>query len=418
MRILKVALALLLVAEAAACSGSSSPSRKSYAIHGPLTLTPTSGGAASVLPDLPSGQELALYLDPEDSAMILGGPGQGLRVAVKSLGGSTYSATGNFVVELSTALCRASITFSQFDLVITADGISGHGTGAASAYAADQGFSFDADWRFSGAEDKRGPELKVPLSTNVDPFEVGALRATEPLAMGTMARLVSGKGQTALSPLVTDANVITGFALPSGTALAYSTHYDIVVDPWQDLAGNSGQTLKGFDTMAGPALLSGEGFEENSTKLGGATIVDATALPPIAGERSAVVTAPYLGETVLGLAPSQLTVRLAVEPGDTVVRLSVQPFCDSQATFTRARLRVAAPGGQSTEAVLPARETLTKVLDLPRGSVWFGAVRTIEIPVPSGAAEVVVDFRAPEITATCGLPSKAASYLVDDVRVE
>jgi hypothetical protein len=169
-----------------------------------------------------------------------------------------------------------------------------------------------------------------------------------------------------------------------------------------------------------------DGFESGGTTVGGAAVIDASLLPPISGSRSVVVVprdSPFSGPAII--KTGVLTVRLAVAPGDTVVRVALQPFASVQdyAIPRGMWVRVAIPGGPIVPLPLPPSETLTTRAALPfagpSGEMWFGPVRTEQIPLPPGGASEVV-FQAgpaPPIPG-CGNFYGTAGYLIDDLRVE
>ena len=71
---------------------------------------------------------------------------------------------------------------------------------------------------------------------------------------------------------------------------------------------------------------------------------------------------------------------------------------------------------------LPINEQLKTQYTNPadNSTVWLGDTRTVEAPLPAGAAtEVVFDFNMDSAPSACGGPlPPSPGYLIDDLRVE
>lgn len=251
----------------------------------------------------------------------------------------------------------------------------------------------------------------------MDPFHPSELRPSKPLPLSATAQLTAGGDTITLQPLQSDAGAVVGFAFPAGLLPLYGAAYDVLVTPWQDLAGNPGAPPSQLMTRA-LVLVAQEDFEDHSAAMGDAFIVDdsSSSLPPINGHRSAMLAS---GRTDVEEAP-HISARLQVSPGDTVVRFAARPFGQPNQPYTNGiSMQAGVPGGAITSATLPEQETLAPSTDPLLGTPGLGDVRTIEIPLPAGAtSEVVVDLSVSR-PFSCGLPHPASvGYLIDDLRLE
>jgi len=193
--------------------------------------------------------------------------------------------------------------------------------------------------------------------------------------------------------------------------------YRLNVDGVTDFAGNAaGPPTLDFTTRAAPPLVAEDGFESvTGPTLDGAQILLGPAAPVIAGTRSL-----YMPSAPSPTAQAtQFALRLAVAPGDTVVRFSyrvVEPPSRPDST----PFAVGSPGASRLVMMLPrttAPNELVTIAD--RGSVWVGPLATAEIPLPPDAASEVVIAR---IQRGYGCPGAllppVEGIIIDDLRVE
>ena len=391
-----------------------------FQMHGQFTWTPQNGGPAPG--SLPSSDDFLLVVDPDASSLVVMSQGYASQAALTTADRSSFTAVGAAPVTVYVPYsgCGASARYTSFSLSVdgSAGTVSGTASGTAEVYSGDVSFSYGLKLTFAGTRQTEGPTLTLP--TLVDPFHVPAFTVSAPLPGSTEARLVAGADSFPLAPTGGSANVVTGFLVPQTVLPRYGTEYDVLVSPWQDLAANPGKPIGKLTTRDAPPLLADGGFEDGNTTVGGASVIDASVLPPISGQHSVVVTSSNFGQPALGLTSQHLAVRLPVHAGDTVVRLAIQFFGSYQFGSTYGvQLGVGAPGGGVTAVTLPSEMLATQATEPSGRTLWLGAVRTIEVPLPSGTTtEVVVDATGSSNSTICGLPSPVVSLLLDDLRVE
>jgi hypothetical protein len=389
-----------------------------FQVQGRLTLTPESPASASAIPSPPTEQDFLLFVDPRARSLVSFAPPYVDRASVTT-DGLSFAAAEDFIVGLPGSCAGSDVYYSSFRFTADASTgtLSGAATGLASLGVGDVAFSYKAALTFTGTRDLTGPTMDLGVA--VDPFHVPDLRASRPLPSDAIARLASAGEIIELLPLQTSLELGLGFTLPLAPLPRYGTAYDVMVTYWEDLAGNLGAPLAQLTTRGAPRLVAQEDFENPGLLSGDGTIVDAAVLPPITGQRSAVLAK---GQSSLdpGFDSPHINARLQVFPGGTVVRFAARPFGRFATVFTSGiTMKAGVPGGRVSMAVLPPSETTTSsTVQGPTGSLGLGDVRTIEIPLPPGGdSEVVVDLYsgAPE---SCGLPMPPVGYLIDDLRVE
>ena len=393
----------------------------SFIVHGQLTLT-ANGPAATI--NLPTTQDFTLRIDPNRGVFTIGGHAYAVQVGAATGDRATFEATAPVSAPLVTVpLCRSSASYAHFTITVAGDQLSGTADGTAEIVVGDEGFQYTAALAMTGQRDGTPPTLGADRA-DVDPLSDLVIDADEPVPSGATARLVAGAETVALAPVVaTDGGgVIIGFHQGPG-ALRYGTTYQVTaIAGLTDLAGNAAGALPAIVTLAPPPLAAEDGFEGAAATVGGAVVVDATVLPPITGQRSVALVGRY-GYPVALEGSRRLTVRLALAPGDTVVRFSVRPFSqfDTFASTSETSFRVFVPGGAIASANLPPGETIGTRVMVAGGSntISFGAVRTVEIPLPAGASgDIVFDAATFIPSVDCGLAPPTVSYLLDDLRVE
>lgn len=403
------------------CEGGGAPgaprscTSASFQVHGQLAVPGAATGNGAPAP--PTSQDFLLHVDPV-AASVVSFTEMTVDRAMTTTDGSSFDVASGFRVGLPGA-CGSDVTYSTFRFSV--DGptgtLAGTGTGTANVGVGDELFSYPVTLTFTGTLDQAGPAFDLTAAS--DPFHPTDLRASRPLPSSATAHLVAGGESITLVPLQTTLGLVLGFAFPAAPLPRYGTVYDVKVTPWQDLAGNAGATPGRLTTRAAPLLVAGEDFEDPSAVSGDGLIVDATALPPISGQRSAILLDDQFASDPALQSP-HIAARLKVAPGDTVVRFAVRPFSHATSPSTQGiTMQAGVPGGAITTAVLPAQETLTTSAPSSSGSLGLGDVRTVELPLPAGVtSEVIVDLHARTWSSCGGLPQVRAGYLVDDLRVE
>jgi hypothetical protein len=342
---------------------------------------------------------------------------------------ATFVATAPLAIEKSVDRCLSitGFTYDSFIVTVTANGLEGHAEGTYSQATGDTLAQYDAVLTMTGRIDDVPPTL-APDRSEVEPLLPFNFLASEPLPAGTTGKLIAGTDAIELEPVLAPASpLVLGFKKPPTLALRYGTKYDLVVTPWMDLAGNSGLPPSAVNTLPAPPLLPEDGFEGATDPIGDVPIIGVNRLPPITGTRSAIVSSHNDGLFALPSSMARLTVRLAVAPGDRVVRLAVRPFNVTPYGFRtdNFKMSVAVPGGSIVSVPLPLMEELAtphdvQLIDGQTKTGLFGATRTIEIPLPNDVGqEVILQAGAESFQPDC-LPfhHARAAYLIDDLRVE
>jgi hypothetical protein len=386
---------------------------------------------AKIMPTLgsiPDHLDVTVVMDTRTPSMVFGGTGTGVRVSLRRLGDS-YTATIPFGLSLNPArrpLCDGlrSIRYTHLELTARPNGVDGTGEAVVEGVAGgDVVWLVPVTLAVSGVPDRTGPDFGPELR-DLDPLPEVTFLAPEPLPLGTSAALIGSDGaRIELSPMTTipvrpDDAFTIGFRLQE-QPLRYGAGYQMELVPGSDLAGRPLARTLAVHTADLPPLLPEDGFESAGDMVGGAQVVDATTLPPIAGARS-VLLPPSAWAGLPVATRGRITVRLAVEPGDTRVRLSVQPVSMSERFFSgNGEFFRVASGGAITRLAREAREEPVTVSGrtTPGGlGVWLGRAATVEIPLPPGTKDEVV-FDASNENAFCSWPM-SDGYLLDDLRVE
>src|SRR5262249_54585765 len=155
------------------------------------------------------------------------------------------------------------------------------------------------------------------------------------------------------------------------------------------------------------------------TTLGGAQILSGSGAPVIAGAQSLYVPPAAAATTATTLAwTPQLALRLALSPGDTVVRFSYELV--SPSSPVRTMFMLASVGGRIAPPPAPTSATTpTTTATVGGATVTIGPLSTTTLPLPSDAAgEIVLELALSSVTcATLPAPARAG-FIIDDLRAE
>jgi hypothetical protein len=116
-----------------------------------------------------------------------------------------------------------------------------------------------------------------------------------------------------------------------------------------------------------------------------------------------------------------LALRLAVAPGDTMVRFNYRTVKLSTTSFSYGETWMLGSVGETPTAIaLPAASGTTTTVAAGGMSWTLGPVSMASFPLPAGAASEVVLQRTFKLPASlCGRPSSGVDgIIIDDLRVE
>lgn len=420
--------ALVLVAGCGGGGVANPGGTQAFDVMATLTLTPQ-GMGGGYWPDFPRAQKVTLVWNADARLVFVGGEGRVEAAEVASDDGRTQRTTGTVSLPMPfnpTCNRKGGVTYDQIVFSLENGALHGTARGTAQYQTGDEIFSADMTATLAGVADVTPPRFAA-LAGEIDPLAVPGILPSEPLPPTATASLVGapsgdvialepGRVQGAGSGAVT-----TGFWAPQ-RALRSGETYTMKLDGVVDFAGNAAIQALAFTTRAAPPLVSEDGFEAVATAtLGGAGVLRGEPLTPITGTTSLILNTgvgggfgflPYM------LGPS-LAVRLAVAPGDTVVRFQrrIVATYDLPSVRFYGSVRLGAVGGAIATGPSLEAHDLVKVT-LPRdGDVFVSGVETIEIPLPAGITGEII-FEIDGQTSGCGLPPPPTALVIDDLRVE
>lgn len=369
---------------------------------------------------LPATHTFTLVLDL-DKGWAVAGSAQGggeSRIQVKNGGTVELQAPLSFSFDI----CGNGITYDHLTLTPSANGgIVGTASGRVSYATGDLLNDAKVTATFEGMPDHQTPALTLSPSTDpMDPFIPASLVASEPLTLAAAPVLLTAGGES--SPLTPTARYMetfsfSGFGLPK-VLLKYGETYRVAEAGLTDFAGNIAKAGPSFTTRPAPPLIVEDGFESVAAQtLGGAIVADGTNAPVLAGKRSLYVPPSGGGEGPV----SQLALRLAVNPGDTVIRFSYRVVGLNSSPFGAVlSFLVAGAGTPVAGRVLPAdTQPRTEFRLSPQTVVYVSAaLEKAELPLPAGThGEVFLDRVGG--SSWCGLPPPPTlGIVIDDLRVE
>ena len=295
--------------------------------------------------------------------------------------------------------------------------LTGSGAGSLLTFSGDVGSSSPVMMTLTGMPDGVPPVLTSSALTGVvDPFDSFELLSSEPLPPDVRPELVDGAGTR--TPLIPDgasaAAASFQFAGPA-VFLPYATSYLIALDGVHDFAGSAAQGGPlSLMTMPAPPLLAEDGFESTPPPVvTGGQVVTADTVPPIAGSQSLYV-APGTN-----LAPLQL--RLAISPGDTVLRFSYRVVKLASLSIA-ASYELGVPGAPIgsllvDETIAAGAGTTTTIAGV--GTVTLGPIQTAAATLPVGSTGELTLRRSGTVTTCNSLPQPPTNgIIIDDLRTE
>jgi len=377
----------------------------------------TDGGASVT-------HRFTMVFDADQRIAIVGANGAGFTVGVQQVADGTFrfASTVGFSVTVP-ATCSASVQYDSLAFNIDATGrLMGAGHGQLTTFQTDVGNSALVTTSLTGFPDTVTPTLALVTdgSDIADPFPAFSVSSPEPLPLDSHAVLRGAGGDViGLTPYPKGDGFVTGFAMPAAILLRYGETYTVDIGGLADFAGNLAASTNAltFNTKPPPPLVAADGFESvTDTMLGGAEVLSGTGDPTISGSRSLYI--PPV--TMYALPPTtQLALRIAVAPGNTLLRFSYRNVTTAPIAPFGANFKVASVGGSIVSASLPAPVGTGTSAMIDGVSVTVGPVMTATINLPADAAGEVVLARITQWGGSCGLPyPPPAGIIIDDLRVE
>jgi hypothetical protein len=388
-----------------------------YTVVSTVTYTDTGGGSAPA----PGTHTFTLVLDADDGLALIGPTASAGEPTYSTSDNRTFRIADRVVFDLGFA-CFSSLAYEAMTFTLSPAGhLTGSATGKLDYGYTDVGMSADATMTFDGVPDIQPPALTVARGADAtDPFVPVSLVATEPLPVGTVPTLVSGSGESFMltqPARAVPAHALSRFSMPA-VLLRFGEPYHVVVDGIADFAGNKATSVLQFTTRAPPPLVAEDGLESvTSSTLSGALVIAGNTSPVIAGNKSLYL--PPSSSTIQGTS-AQLTLGLAVKPGDTVIRFSYRTVAASTfSTGAAPFFGVASVGKPITWQRLTASNDPKTSFKMPdQTTVLLGPVNLAELPLPAGTSDEVFLDRLGQ-SYGCGLPPPPLDgIIIDDLRVE
>jgi hypothetical protein len=391
---------------------------RAFVVEATIAITPVTAGLPPT--GIPGTQTFTLVLDADRRSGFIG--------AYNGRGTLTFDPTeSHLAVKASFNYgCSNSVGIDELTIAVDASGrLNGSGKGHAFWAVTDIGHTGNATLTLTGHADQEPPMLRPATGIEPDdPFARFGILASEPLPNGVHPVLVSQDGErTTLGPAVGSepAPAQWGFAMPV-TSLRYGQTYWVATEGASDFAGNAARADADyrFTTRAPPPLVPEDGFDSATGEtLGGGILFAGAAAPVIAGTKSLYL--PTAGSFGPPRRLTTLALRLALKPGDKVVRFSYRLVTANSGFFTTATFGVASPGGKIVVASLPQPPTTSVAtpVNIPgQGSLQALPASTGELALPPDAAGEIVFVRFVSEGTCGGPPSPIPGIIIDDLRVE
>lgn len=342
------------------------------------------------------------------TAGLIEGAGKWRTKSALLLGATTFEGT-------CTAMGR--MTYTDMTLAMAGDGVSGTLKGSAELVSRETVGTVLFKGTFIGRPDRDPPRFTfAPARLHAgDRLDV---HVSEVLPVGTQARLVGPDGTTVpLRPLGVPEDGPALFTL-DGLVGQHSGYRLVITPAARDLAGNEAASLPALNVVAVP-FVAEDGFEGSDLPYleGAAAVVDATRLPPIAGQRSLLLPAGFM-TSFMTSDPPRASARLRVSAGQHVVRATVRAIVYAGSsiplTLIPPMIRAVAPNGSMTPGQMDAPKAPFTVIE---GPLALGSPQPLTFALPPGAQdEVLIDFSRPEFCS--GLLPPWMGLLIDDLHVE
>ena len=391
--------------------------RRSFVVTS--TLTPQPGGMGFV--PLPAMHTFTMVLDWDGRTAIIGSTdGAGAGGFQPSAGGGSIGQIGSF------RFGTASMGYQSIALTIDAAGkLSGTGQGMATALPAytDVGiYTVNLSAALVGVPDVQPPGFDSTAfgPAPLDAFASLTIVATEPMPIDTRLALVNRRGdRIELGPLATQGGAAFSFQPSPFKMWRYGEQYSIAFDGLVDFAGNAyppggGVTLT---IASAPPLVAEDGFESaTGSTLAGAQLLTGTGAPIITGTRSLYV--PPLPDVLTAgrVQMTQFALRIAVAPGDTVLRFSYREVNPN--SFPGSFFLMGSEGGQVVSPSLPPTQSTTTATISGTGTVQLGPITTAEFALPPDAAGEVTLTRIVRGAGTSMPAPPVTGLIIDDLRAE
>jgi hypothetical protein len=389
-----------------------------------IALSPPSGGQTAEWANFPTTAHFQMAWAPADALLTI----MAATSTVTPAGAAFTTDFPTFAQIDFAGSCGggATLGFDTLRFYIGTDGtLHGDAMGSVTFQQVDVVAEESATYALTGIPDVTPPTMD-PVNGTVDPLLAITPAFSEPLAPGgtmTLVGTTSGDrvplAPSYLGPNDDPTQPILGFNSPDDV-LRWGEVYKIETTGLKDLAGNAltFTTPPTATTPAAPPLQAEDGFEAvTGPTFAGAGVLKGGPLAPIAGTTSLVVgnvSATFMSYQI----GTSLALRLAVKPGDTVLRFDrrlVAPNNPPDPAW-RGAFFVGAVGKplQSDNDVL---DDFSQVALAGGGVVWESAVGTTTLPLPAGASGEI-SFEIVTEPTDCETPPPLVALILDNLRVE
>jgi hypothetical protein len=390
-----------------------------FTVTATLSLTPAAGGSWGIFPRT---HIFTAFVDAQALGFVAGAFGRNTAVDLSASGAGAFKTkSGLSLPTLLRGPCDAmDVSYDELSFSIAGGRLTGTGRGKAFLCMGDLCSIAEVTATLAGAPDVDPPTV-LPPSDTIEPMGEALFVASEPLAESA-ASLIGADGDVfALGAQISDGppRFTTGF-VRSPLMLNWGTTYEITTEALTDFAGNMGvrAARPKVSTPPAPPFAAEDGFEAvEGPAFGGAGVV---AAGPLASTKSLAIVAGFSSPVFFPNAGSSVTLRLAVESGDTMVRFAARLATTYELSLGafRGQARVGVPGREVNVAAIP-RPTNTVTVNVPNGGTYYlGPMTTIEVPLPLGTNPEVSFQVVAATTPHCGAPLPPVALVIDDLRVE
>jgi hypothetical protein len=415
------------VTDGGGAEGGAASSWRVLDVTATLTMVTADAGQGGGWSDFPRSFGLVLAWNAATGEAYTLGGGASSRTSVSAQADGTFTSrawTANVAFATGCA-SQGTVALDEVTFSLQGDALTGSASGTAT-YITSGATMLEAavTATLAGAPDPRPPAFSAP-DAGVDPFAGVALEASEPLPANAAATLTA-PGSSDGVPLAGEeigarSGGLHGFSAAL-VALRYGTTYHLDARDARDFLGRAATAPVTFTTQAAPPLVPEDGFESvTGTMFAGAGVLQGGPLMPIAGKTSLLLNTGFgggFGFLPYDLGPS-LAVRLALAPGDSVVRFDAQliaPDPIDQASFVGA-IRYGSAGATIGRAQNVDGSGFTKVTLPQLGDIYITPVTTYDLELPLDAAGEIT-FEIIGQTFSCDAPPSPTVLVLDNLRVE